>query len=306
MNWFVNNPVADLPGPAFLALYALFAVAVLFISRSRVRALEQPAGQTPPVTTDRDPSEVAYLRGGGNELLRFTIFDLMRQGYLRICDPPKAGKPPQQLVQTGQAGADGLSDLQRAVVAFYAAPHTAPELFKSPLPGLATASGDVAYQPGLTSEGFFSPPGVRASATLVRLYGAFVLAAFAGYRLLIALYKGHNNVIFLGIEVTVALVALLVVTAVPRLSLRGRDYLGRLATALRPQDAAPVAAGVGVLPILIAATGMSALAGTEYAQMNAIFPKKSSLRSSGSCSACGSSSSDGGSGGSGCSGGCGG
>jgi uncharacterized protein (TIGR04222 family) len=301
MDWLVHNPVADLSGPAFLVAYALFAAAVIVALRLQVRAADTSETLAlPPVATERDPYEVAYLRGGGNELLRFTIFDLVRQGFLRICDPPKAGKAPQQIVQTGAGGIENLSGFQREVVTFYAVPHTTAELFKSPLPAQAQAYGDVSYKTALETQRFYSAPEVHGTATLVRLYGALALTAFAAYRLYLAMVKGHNNVIFLVIETAIALLLLLVLTAVPRLSRRGREFLARLATALRPAAAGPVVAGVGVLPILIAATGMGALAGTEYAQMNVLFPRQSSTSSSG----CGSSGGSGG--GSSCSSGCGG
>jgi uncharacterized protein (TIGR04222 family) len=306
MDWLFHNPVADLSGPAFLALYALFAVAVIVVSRMQIAAADTSLSlPLPAVSVDGDPYEIAYLRGGGNELLRFAIFDLIRQGYLRICDPPKKGKPPAGIEQTGLAGAENLSELQRAIVAWYAAPHTTRELFASALPAAAAAFGAATFQPRLEAEGFYTSPQVRSGATLVRLYGALGLSLLVAYRLYVAIVKGHNNVGFLAFLAVFALVALLLLTLVPRLSRRGRAFLQRLETALRPAPLAPAIAGAAILPIAIAATGLAALAGTEYAPMSLLFPRQTSAGSSRDCSGgCGSSGSSGScSGGSSCGGG---
>jgi uncharacterized protein (TIGR04222 family) len=295
MDWLLSNPIANLSGPQFLLVYALFAVAVVIVSRMQISAADTSAAGGPPsVTVDRDPGEVAYLRGGGNELLRFTIFDLTRLGFLRVADAPKAGKAPTQIVATGQVeGSPALTLLQRKVVEFYAVPHTTVELFASDVPKVASTYGEAAFRPRLEAEGFYVAPAVRSTATLVRLYGALALALFATYRFFTAAVKHHNNVIFLAIETGVALVVLLLATRRSGLSNRGRSYLERLASALKPMPVAPVTAGIGILPILVAATGIDALAGTEYAPMTGLFPQRKKNGSDGCSSGCGSSSSSG-------------
>jgi uncharacterized protein (TIGR04222 family) len=308
MDWLSSNPIANLSGPQFLLVYALFALAVVIVSRMQISAADTSAATAlPNVTVDRDPGEVAYLRGGGNELLRFTIFDLTRLGFLRVADPPKAGKAPTQIVATGQVeGTPALTLLQQKAIEFYAVPHTTAELFASDLPKVAKAYGDAAYRPRLDADGFYVAPAVRSTATLVRLYGALALALFAAYRFFTAALRHHNNVIFLAIETVVALLVLFTAARPSGLSKRGRAYLERLASALKPMPVAPVAAGVGILPILVAATGIEALAGTEYAPMTGLFPHRSKNGSDGCSGGCGSASSGAGSScssGSGCGGG---
>jgi uncharacterized protein (TIGR04222 family) len=311
MDFLLHNPIADVSGPAFLLVYALVAAAVVVASRLQISAADTSGAlQLPGVAVDRDPYEVAYLRGGGNELLRFAIFDLTRVGFLRVAEPVKKGKAPSQIVQTGQAGADALSSLQRTVIAFYAQPHTAPELFASAVPAAAAAFGDAAFKARLEGERFYTAPEVRTTAMLARLYGALALTAFSAYRFWTASLNNHRNVIFLAIETVAALVILVLATRVPRLSRRARSYLQRLATALRPMQVAPVVAGGAALPILVAATGLAALAGTEYAPMTDLFPQRATSGGSGCSGGCGGGSGggDGGGdgGGSGCGGGCGG
>jgi uncharacterized protein (TIGR04222 family) len=305
LDWLTSNPIADLPGPIFLLVYGVFAAAVIIASRLQVSAADtSDAGRQPAVAVNRDPREVAFLRGGGNELLRFTVFDLTRLGFLRVADAPATGKAADRIVATGMPASDSMTLLERRTIDFYATPHTTAELFKSDLPSVAAAFGDAALRPRLEAEGFYIAPGVRSAATLARSYGALALLAFAGYRFFTAVVKEHHNVGFLALETFVALVVLLVLTQTPRLSKRGRAYLERLASALKPMPAAPVAAGIGVLPILVAATGMDALAGTEYAPMAGLFPRRASDGPDGGSSGCGSGSgSHGCGGGSSCGGG---
>jgi uncharacterized protein (TIGR04222 family) len=305
----ISNPLADLSGPEFLVVYAIFAIGVIVAARARtVPAAAGTIADPGPVTVDRDPYEVAYLRGGANELLRFTVFDLVSRGFLMVPEPAKPKDPPTQVVQTGQGDPLSLNGFQREVVAFYGVPHTTAELFASNLPAAAETFAAASFKPRLEAERFFAPPGAIASATLVRGWALLALLSLSGYRFFTAIVKHHNNVLFLTIETVLAVVALLLLTRVSRLSLRGRSYLQRLTTALK-STAAPLAAGAGMLPILVAATGLEALADTQYASMNRLFPRRSS-RASGSCSGgCGGGggdSSGGGDGGGGCGGGCGG
>ena len=245
MDWLFANPVADLSGPAFLLVYALIAIGIVVASRMQIAAADTSGkGPPPAVSVERDPYEVAYLRGGGNELLRFTVFDLVRAGILRIGDPPKPNKPPNQLAATGLASG-ALSTLGQQVVAFYQIPHTGNELFASPLPAAAKVSG-AAFDARLGNERLLAGPEVRAAAARVRLYGSFALIALALYRLANAFVKHHNNVVLLIVEAVVALVVLTYATNPPRLSRYGRSYLDRLATAVRPTPVAPLAAGAGL------------------------------------------------------------
>ena len=158
MEWLFANPIGDLSGPAFLALYALIAAAIVVAARLQIAAADtSETGPPPPVTTDRDPYEIAYLRGGGNELLRFTIFDLARQGALRVAAPPKPGKPPEGVVATGSSG-EQPSTLARDVVAFYREPHTTSQLFASDLPAAAKTFGAAACDAALRAQRFLPRP----------------------------------------------------------------------------------------------------------------------------------------------------
>jgi uncharacterized protein (TIGR04222 family) len=307
MDW-LPQPFALLSGPAFLLVYAAFATAVIAVSRFQVRAADRSLDlPLPPVSAERDPSEIAYLRGGGNELLRFAIYDGLRRNLLRVV-PPEKRKRARIEARPDAPGQVDAPSLIAEIVSFYAQVRSTDELFASPLPKAAEAEGSQRYAQSLAAERLLSEPAVRAAAARVRMYGIAALLIFAGLRLAQAFATHHRNVGFLIIETFAAIVILLMSTKVPRISLRGRALLDRLCAALRPPSVAPagagpVAAGAALLPIFVAATGLGALAGTEYAPVSRLFPRTGSDGGCGSASSGGSSSCGGGGG---CGGGCGG
>jgi uncharacterized protein (TIGR04222 family) len=73
----------NMPGPQFLLWYGLVILIVVTIC-GYVRANADPSAKLPalPVPPNPDPLEIAYLRGGLEELSRTLIFDLMQRGYL--------------------------------------------------------------------------------------------------------------------------------------------------------------------------------------------------------------------------------
>jgi uncharacterized protein (TIGR04222 family) len=313
MDW-LPQPFSQLSGPAFLLVYGAFAAAVIIVSRLQVMAADRSlASPLPPVSPERDPYEIAYLRGGGNELLRFTIFDAMRRDVLELV-PPAQGKKTQRIQKkSALTKAETGSEIFDNIVNWCIFPRTNDELFASPFPKAIEAWGAKDFGPSLEADGLLNGAAVRSAATRVRLYGSAALVIFAGLRLLEAFSLHHRNIGFLLLMLFVSLVLLFALTKVPRLSRRGRAYLQRLQAALRPAGAAPGvaggagAAGAALLPIFVAATGLQALAGTEFAPIDKLFPARvSSGGDSGGCgSSGGSSSSCGGGGGCG-GGGCGG
>jgi uncharacterized protein (TIGR04222 family) len=307
MDW-LPQPFSSLSGPAFLLVYAFFAAAVIVVSRLQVtsadRSLMLPL---PPVSAERDPFEVAYLRGGGNELLRFAIFEAIRRNVLRLA-PPAQGKKRADRIEAVTAElspGDASAPLFEELVKFYAQPHTTVELFASNLPAAAEAFGAARYGATLEAERFLTDATVRATSRRVAAYGVLALALFAGLRLLEAFSLHHRNVAFLIMETIFAVMALVGATRVGRLSRRGRAYVQRLQAALRPAAGlTAVAGGAAMLPIFVAASGMSALAGTEYAPVRQLFPRQASSGGCGSSSSgCGSGSGSSCGGGSGCGGG---
>jgi Protein of unknown function (DUF692) len=74
MNWFLHNVVADLYGPYFLLFYAIAIGAMIVACYKSVRSVDRTRDMEPPqVPAKLDPYEIAYLRGGANEVTRVAV-----------------------------------------------------------------------------------------------------------------------------------------------------------------------------------------------------------------------------------------
>ncbi|CAN5756576.1 hypothetical protein BH20ACI4_BH20ACI4_23560 [soil metagenome] len=93
MNILLDNPLAAMYGPYFLVFYAFFIFFVL-IGLSIVKNLSDQTTKlnTPPIPSTIDPYEIAFLRGGTNEVARSVIFSLMRKFWKRWKPPENCPK----------------------------------------------------------------------------------------------------------------------------------------------------------------------------------------------------------------------
>ena len=306
---FLHNALTDLSSRQFLALYALACIAVLFLAHWIVRSTDRSdSGGWEALPRDLDAYEIAYLRGDLNELVRYVVFDLIRSGYLELV--PAEGKKAASIGWTATAPVvETLSPPAQIVYAFFAEPHSADELFASSVP-VNVAAAYAGERQKLEARQLFASPAKRAASRAVRIAGALVIIALAADRLWFAAVMHHRNIGFLLLIGIVSLVLLFPLTAVRRLSRRGRRYLRGLRAAL-PATPQNTTFASPAFPLVVAAGGMVVLAGTPYAGLSQTFQKQAASDGSGSSggcsSACSSGSGGGGSSGGSCSsGGCGG
>jgi hypothetical protein len=67
MNWRLHNLIADMPGSEFLWLYGCVAALVLVTCWWKMQQEDTTASlPSPPIPTQPDPYEIAYLCGGEN------------------------------------------------------------------------------------------------------------------------------------------------------------------------------------------------------------------------------------------------
>src|SRR6516165_1964885 len=105
MNWFLHNTVADLYGPYFLLFYAAAIVVLIAAAYRSIRAVDRSRDLEPPeIPAKLDPYEVAYLRGGENEVTRVAIASMVQRGLLKITEEKRwlaltkkidRGRPPE-------------------------------------------------------------------------------------------------------------------------------------------------------------------------------------------------------------------
>src|SRR3954471_20036611 len=124
MDWLLNNPIAEMPGPWFLALYAAVIVGGLVEGRARSRRADRSEALGPePIPGKPDPLEIAYLRGGENEAARLVVFDLLSRGHLRIQQTKKSwGRGTETTIEREpvEPGADKVSATEADALDYFA------------------------------------------------------------------------------------------------------------------------------------------------------------------------------------------
>lgn len=316
LEWLTHNPIADLYGPHFLALYAGVILVTLLLC-GILRSFTDPTSGVPlpRIPAEPDPYEIAYLRGGTAELARAVIFHLLQDGYLTVDGGEEhRGKRKPSLIRWRDDAPDPscLKDLEREVYSWFRRGLTPEQLFQSDY--LRRLERHLApYEERLRQEQLLTVPAQLEQ--LVRLWcgGMLAIVGLGGYKLLIALSRGKHNVGFLVLLMIVGTVLLTIICSRKgRLSARGQDYLARLQLGFgglrtRARSAQERQAEPSLL-LLMSVFGVTALGDTPFDYYPAMFHRSSVGGSGGSFgSSCGSScgGAGGGCGGGGC-GGCGG
>ena len=87
MEWLVHNAIADMYGPRFLVLYASVIGLTIGVCWWVLRQRDATSSVRPPlIPSQPDPHEIAYLRGGEEEVARVVVFDLLQRNYLRMTE----------------------------------------------------------------------------------------------------------------------------------------------------------------------------------------------------------------------------
>ena len=307
MGW-MHNPVGDMYGPHFLGFYAVVIVLVFIITKLIFHFFDpSDPSNVPQVPLVVDPYEIAYLRGGENEVTRLAIFDLIQRGYLERITKAKGG---DQIAQAKDRPDERhLGPVEKAVFFFFVSPCSAQDVFQSDLGSQVRKYCDN-YQMKLEQERFILRKPDSGFFNMVMIIGLAVIVGLGGYKLIVALAKGRYNVEFLILMGVGAGFLHLGLFRPPRMSLKGRKYLERLQLAydrLENKEAKKNFHTTDPTLLLMAGVfGVGALAGTGYSYYPAIFQKANNRwYSSSSCGAgCGYTvSSCGGGGGGGCGGG---
>lgn len=331
MDFLFDNPLANMPGVTFLIFYSLSAVFTLIIFGIWKTQVDKTVNlPLPPIPANIDPYEIAYLRGGVNEVARAVVFALRQKDFLIIQNDGKDSRIHRNQLQTDTRN---LNQMERAVLSWFGGSREPKEVFQSY--GLIQVLEPYcdAYESRLEQQQFLTADETRSRVAGARNIVLLLVLGLGAYKFIAALFNGYFNVF--GI-IAVAVIGTLITFAaarLPRLTKLGKTYLGRLQMAFdklkyqtqqqiyQPADAPkvlPSAQFAGVDPLLlgVGVFGGAVLAGTIYDDYNHAFQRaqnQSSGGSSGCGSACGSSCSSssgggdsGGSDGGGCGGGCGG
>ncbi len=273
-------------GIAFLLFYAavitVAAVACYLQTRRLNLSGELPS---PRVPENPDPYEIAYLRGGVNEVARVVVFNLVQLGHLKLTENDKNKK---WLLEFGDKREDpaqpSLSALERATLEWCSSvslPVETRTIFQDRT-GLASRLEPlcVSYEERLHREDLLNTPeAVGATARICLPYG-FGVMGLGAYKVIVALVQGHTNVWFTVILAIVGWCLMWGVGRSPRLSQRGQQYIKNLKLAFRemkwslpPPTTSNVAYTSVPFLLTVAVFGLSALEGTAYAAHKDAFTK---------------------------------
>lgn len=318
MDFLFDNPLANMYGPYFLVFYILFITATIIGFRVvRSRTDKTTYLNIPPIPNNPDAFEIAFLRGGENELVRAVMFALAQKNLLKFVTEDK--KSPHIYPTDSNFEKRNLSTIERSALGWFNGRREVKELFVKD--GLTNALKPYyeTYQARLEMQHLIPDEEMKSRNNRLALQAFFVFTGLGAYKFIAAIYNGNRNVLGIVIITVIGLFILGITAKMPRLTKLGSEYLRRLQIAferIKPSKHFPAETGVtpsatfaAVDPFLLAVGvfGGAALAGTVYSEYNLAFQKAQNSSVGGSCgSGCGSCSSSSGDGGSGCGGGCGG
>ena len=321
MDFLFDNPLANMPGPEFLVLYILFIITTIIVFRVLKNRLDRTAHFTvPPIPHNPDPFEIAYLRGGANELARAVVFSLAQKNLLKFVNDDKISQIHPIVFEYDRRS---LQPIQLTALNWFGTSRDTKEMFSKD--GLVNALKPYAdtFQSRLEMQHFFPDAEMNRRNTRLTIQAFLIFGGLGAYKFVAAFYNGYSNIFGIIFITFIGMFVLGLAAKMPRLTKLGKTYLERLQIAfdkIKPSNhyaslnvsPVPSATFAAVDPFLLSVGvfGGAALAGTIYSDYNRTFERaqNQSANSSGGCGAgCGSgSSSSGGDGGSGCSSGCGG
>ncbi|MDQ3129978.1 MAG: TIGR04222 domain-containing membrane protein [Acidobacteriota bacterium] len=318
MDILLDNPLASMYGPYFLVLYGFVILfTLIFLGFAKTGIDKTNNLPLPPIPAEIDPYQIAYLRGGINEVARSAIFSLMQKGYAEL----KIEEKSSAIKRIYNRSDENLSEIEKLSLKWIGQSRDVGEVFQAN--GLITQieSYGLTYQNRLEREQMLIGDNLRNSFSIWKWSAFAVIFGFGFYKFLAAYAYGQTNVAFLVIFAAVGLVITYYSSKMPRVSKLGKAYLERLQLAfdsLKYQSQAgyiqngerrgvhqTTFAGVDPLLLSVGIFGSGILVGTVFDNYNQAFQRSQQQSAASSCgSGCGSSCSSG-DGGGGC-GGCGG
>jgi uncharacterized protein (TIGR04222 family) len=307
MDWWLSNPLAEMRGPEFLMFYAVFAVLVVISAYFFIDMADMTGGMAPPPTpADIDAYELAYLRGGVNEVVRTAIYSLKQQRLIEVVEKGR-------IRATGErANLRAITDIEDRVLAAIRPAPTIAALFKDSNLRSNIEAACERYRRRLSAQHLLAPPEKRRAGHYALAFGLALLVALAGYKLGLAMQHHRSNVGLLCVEAGGACLILLVLfnkTTSATASKRGKAFLAQAQLAFAPAASSAfntrtgaAAVGTGSALFMVGLFGFSILSGTSDAALAQEFARASQSGGDGG-GGCGGGDGGGGGGCGGCGGG---
>ncbi|MCY7344724.1 MAG: TIGR04222 domain-containing membrane protein [Pyrinomonadaceae bacterium] len=316
MDFLFDNPLANLDGPYFLIFYIVFVASTVIGYRVLKTRLDRTAHYAvPPIPHNPDPFEIAYLRGGANELARAVVFSLAQKNLLKF-----AGGDKTSHIYPTETEYDRrtLMPIERTALDWFGKTRETKEMF-SRTDGLTNALKPYyeTFRARLEKQQFFPDEEMKKRNNRLAIRALLLFGGLGAYKITAAIYHGYWNIFGIVVVFAAGLFVLGIAAKMSRLTKLGKIYLERLQLVFergKPsthhpvvvEENVPSATFAAVDPFLLSVGvfGGAALAGTIYSDYNRTFERAQTSTGGGSCGSA-SSCSSGGDGG-GCGGGCGG
>jgi uncharacterized protein (TIGR04222 family) len=258
------NPITDFNAREFLTFYALFILVVWMVRSWFDWQSDQTLDDTwtPPGAVN--PYDVAYLRGGANELARVAIVGLAERGFLDV--------RAQAIGQaTGHPNPASLTSLERSVFDFFEPERTVRDIEQAGLRVRVNAHV-LSYEERLQSQQLLSPPNVVHAARRSAFLAAATIVVVGFARFLVALER-HRPAGFL---IAMGIVGAIVVgwPSIGRLSRRGKAYLNSLRGTASSFNARGAESSDTTLLMASALFGMTALSGSPHEDLGEMFTRQ--------------------------------
>jgi uncharacterized protein (TIGR04222 family) len=258
------NPITDFNAREFLTFYALFILVVWMVRSWFDWQSDQTLDDTwtPPVMAN--PYDVAYLRGGADELARVAIVGLAERGFLDV--------RAQTIAQaTGHPNPAMLTPLERSVFDFFQPERTVRDMEKAGL-RVRVNPHVLSYEERLQSQQLLSPPNVIHAARRSAFLGAAAIVVVGFARFLVALERHRPAGFLIAMGIVGAIIVAL--PSIGRLSRRGKAYLASLRGTASSFNARGAESPDTSLFMLTALFGMTALSGSPQEALGEMFTRQ--------------------------------
>lgn len=307
MQWLFENPLANMPGPAFLLLYLALIAGVILLLRIVARHIEKGDDQRRlPIPEKIDPLQIAFLRGGDQEVIRTAAVDLLEQGRLKQVIKnswQKFNLPSEFKLQAAnpEASDSRLPRIYQVILLLHQHPQKLKTLFGSTIRSQVSKETE-SFQRWIEKEELQVDSEGRAQMRKMLLLSLLFLEGVGLYKLISALVHGRSNYWYLIFLMALTLIIIPLCARHRRLTRRGQDYLRDLQTAfgslrslqaVEKKESKPSVAGNDLsLPFLaMGIFGVNALEGSSLDPYYRSFQKSKSTASgcsSTTFSSCGS------------------
>ena len=262
MNW-LHNPIADMSGNNFIFLYIIFIGLTLLLCKWQVRQADPTRHlQSQKIPEEPDPYEIAYLRGGTEEVIKIVVLNLLQREYLQeneshLIEQHPEHPDPRHLSELEHRIFDW--DFQRPGVVIS-------QLLINTIQPLCAP-----YEARLQQQQLLYPSVGRDKVIWAFICGVCCILAVGGYKFLVAGVKGYPRGFLLAAMIIGVFILYQGYKGIIRSMQRshaGNSYLTRMQETFAGlkdrSSAAPVPAVDTTSLLLMGLFGSSVLAGTAY------------------------------------------